>query len=40
MNVEYDSRFGYLKKIYIDIDTLVADDEILGSYSNLKKIIN
>ena len=39
INVEYDARFGYPTKVYIDIDTLVADDEFLKSFSNLKRVI-
>ena len=37
--VEYDPRFGYPSSIFIDIDTLMADEEIIRSLDNLKKIV-
>ena len=39
INVEYDSKFGFPTKIYIDIDSLIADDEIIRRFSNLQKIV-
>lgn len=38
--VEYDPKFGYPAKILIDIDSLMADEEIIRRFSNLQKIIN
>jgi Family of unknown function (DUF6174) len=38
--VEYDKKFGYPTKIFIDIDSLTADEEIIRRFSNLQKIIN
>ena len=38
--VEYNQRFGYPAKIFIDIDSLIADEEIIWKFSNLQKIIN
>ncbi len=38
--VEYHQRFGYPTKIFIDIDSLMAAEEIRRSFSNLQKIIN
>ena len=38
--VEYDSRFGYPTELFIDIDSLMADEEIIRRFSNLQKIAN
>jgi len=38
--VEYNPRFGYPTKLFIDIDSLLADEEIIRRFSNLKKIAN
>ncbi len=40
IDVEYDSRYGYPAKIFIDIDSLMADEEIIRRFGNLQKIIN
>ena len=40
INVEYDPRFGFPKTIYIDIDSLMADEEIVRKFDNLKRIVN
>ncbi len=37
--VEYDPRFGYPSSIFIDIDTLTMDEEIIRSFDNLEKIV-
>ncbi len=38
IEVEYDPRFGFPTKIYIDIDAQTADEEIIRSFGTLKKI--
>ena len=40
IEVEYHSRFGYPTKIFIDIDSLMVDEEIIRRFSNLQKIVN
>jgi Family of unknown function (DUF6174) len=38
--IKYDSRFGYPTRIFIDIDSLMADEEIIREFDNLEKVIN
>ena len=38
VQIEYDTKFGYPTKINIDIDEMMADEEIHHSFSNLKEI--
>ena len=40
LEIDYDSKFGFPSRIFIDIDTLIADEEIIREFSNLKRIIN
>ncbi len=40
IQVEYDPRFGYPTKLFIDIDSFVVDEEIRRSFSDLKRIVN
>ncbi|MEO8398192.1 MAG: DUF6174 domain-containing protein [Ignavibacteriaceae bacterium] len=40
LDVKYNIRFGYPERIFIDIDSLIADEEIIREFSNLKKTIN
>ena len=40
IEVEYDSKFGYPTKLFIDINIQMADEEIIRRFSNLQKIIN
>ena len=40
IDVEYDSKFGFPTKIFIDIDAQIADEEISRRFSNLQKILN
>jgi len=39
IEVEYNPRFGYPTKIFIDIDSLIADEEIIRRFGNLQKIV-
>jgi hypothetical protein len=38
--VDYDLRFGYPTKLFVDIDFQIADEEIIRRFSNLQKIAN
>jgi len=38
--IEYDQRYGYPTRIYFDIDSLIADEEISIRFSGLQKIVN
>lgn len=40
MILEYDQRFGYPTRIYFDIDSLSADEEISRRFTGLKRIVN
>jgi hypothetical protein len=40
IDVEYDQRYGFPKSIYIDIDSLMADEEIHRKFENLMRIVN
>lgn len=39
IETEYDPRFGFPSTIYIDIDSLMADEEIHREFKNLKRLI-
>ena len=39
IEVEYDPRFGFPTKLFIDIDAQMADEEIIRSFGTLKKIV-
>lgn len=40
MIVEYDHRFGYPTHLFIDIDSLMADEEIIRGFSSLQRIVS
>ena len=40
MIIEYDQRFGYPTRIYFDLDSLMADEEISRRFSGLQRIVN
>ncbi len=40
IDVEYDSRFGFPAKLFIDIDAQMADEEISRRFSNLQQVLN
>jgi len=40
IETEYDPRFGYPTRIFIDIDSLMADEEIIRRFSKLERILN
>jgi len=40
IEVEYDSRFGFPSKLYIDINAQTADEEISRRFSNIQQILN
>jgi len=39
MEVDYDPRYGFPSRIFVDDDTMVIDDEYTRTFSNLEKII-
>ncbi len=40
IEVEYDSRFGFPTKLFIDINAQMADEEISRRFSNIQQILN
>jgi len=40
VDVEYSERFGFPTSLYIDIDSMTVDEEIIRSFSNLRRIRN
>lgn len=40
MIIEYDQRFGFPTRIFFDIDSLMADEEINRRFSGLQRIVN
>ena len=39
IEIEYDDKFGFPTRIFIDKDSTIADEEIIREFSNLKRII-
>lgn len=39
VEVEYDERYGYPTRIFIDEDSMMVDDEIIRKFKNLQRIV-